>query len=558
MWLTLLYIALLYLQCIEGSYMVNTSINALDGHGNPVAWWVVLKLPMQVRIGDSEKIQPTPCDCPAPDCTGLATQNLDVKDRASGLCYLYADANSPKLRYFRELGYDCLGQGGNDPLSHTIRQLQRRQHSNGFTDDPIPNESYWAIFNDQLNGIADSASQIHRSRYDKRICSGSDVFNAHAKGAIAFNTGSNSGMYLQTSTPNYPDPSDVQNRRDPFIPLGCQQDNNLKFAQHMLSLSMTMEELNDKLGKNLQAARLCSGNFYQGLRATLASDNFYRDAVNSSRSSMMKNLYSALLDPQLAVMDQPEPVSLRIQTSPLHQQDGTENSPLVINSDAATVTATIKSARTAVPPWTLVARALDSDLSVATWWDESFGTPNICAGDSFNNTRESFCLDDAAHHSMLNANGSARFNIENLIEATWTLPNSTKLRWHLIGGVTDGNHGKWGVVTPRVANSKVPPFSTFADMNMEGFPCSSTCTGSQNGRGGSFFSIPQPELYESLVHSIIAKACRCVPPKAAAGDTSFTSLRMCHFGCWSQVEAHYKTSDLPVMSDHAASFWNQF
>ena len=49
--------------------------------------------------------------------------------RGSGLCYLYADSNHPALRWYADVkdaqgnALECLGQGGRDPLSQTLRGL---------------------------------------------------------------------------------------------------------------------------------------------------------------------------------------------------------------------------------------------------------------------------------------------------------------------------------------------------------------------------------------------------------------------------------------------------
>ena len=64
------------------------------------------------------------------------------------MCFLYADSNNPTLQYFADVSdpagsgkkLDCLGQGGNDPLTHTLRQL----HANYDNSDVE-----WAFWNDQ-------------------------------------------------------------------------------------------------------------------------------------------------------------------------------------------------------------------------------------------------------------------------------------------------------------------------------------------------------------------------------------------------------------------------
>ena len=134
---------------------------------------------------------------------------------------------------------------------------------------------------------------------------------------------------------------------------------------------------------------------------------------------------------------------------------------------------------------------------------------------------------------------------------------------------------KWGLTTPRsgVVNAS-NAYVTFGDLNMEGFPCSRTCRGSQAGRGGSFFSLMRPRLHASLARSIISGACPCTSSTAAVtavqrdadamsdgsvrNDTSYLlyeTLRMCHRGCVKKLEEHLEATELPAVSATATSFW---
>uniref|UniRef100_M4B227 Uncharacterized protein n=1 Tax=Hyaloperonospora arabidopsidis (strain Emoy2) TaxID=559515 RepID=M4B227_HYAAE len=420
-----LLLLLQLLQVLLGS-VSGTSIRALDGFGRPVAWWAVLKLPSHVK-GVETHVIPTPCDCPVPDCGNVPTNGWPaLETRATGLCYLYADSQEPTFQYFRDLGFDCLGQGGNDPVSHTLKQRE------------AGSRPYWALFNDQLNGIAgafpaakDVDLEIGR---EPQVCGGADVFSAHAKGAVVFQKDGTGGVFLQTSTPNFPDPT----RNDSFVRLGCQVDNNVAFAQHLLALSLEERELVE-LGENLQLARLCSGNFFRNvssLHQLLGSANLYEDGVKLGNNSAAA-FYHALLDPQLPVQDamkaefrlklsgktEAEPRETSRVFEPLSEDQG-----LMDLVDEEEILVLVKSPRAAVPPWTLVAELLDSDVSVASWWDGSYGIPTICGGDVFTHSPNSFCLDDPRTGVKLNADGSAPYNIENLMEATY-VPAPCVLTW---------------------------------------------------------------------------------------------------------------------------------
>ncbi|CAH0484246.1 unnamed protein product [Peronospora farinosa] len=553
-----------------------TSIRALDGFGRPVAWWAVLKLPSHVQppTGVKTRVVPTPCDCPAPNCSNVPTGGWPaLQKRATGLCYLYADSRNPKFRYFRDVGYECLGQGGNDPVSRTLRQKN------------ADSKPYWALFNDQLNGIAGAFHpEFNLSIGIERVCGGGDLFSAHAKGAVAFQDDGSGGFFLQTSTPNFPDPT----LNDSFVRLGCQTDNNVQFAQHMLAISLGDAEL-EKLGEGLQLARLCSGNFfrYVSLRNRLGSVNLFEDGAKQKKSSAAA-FYRALLDPHLPKQQPTDPIKaeFRLRLSSMTEELKLERSrvfePLTEGRTLASlvneeeILVLVKSPRAAVPPWSLVAEMLDSDVSVASWWDGSYGIPNVCAGDVYTNSPYMFCLNNPPTGVKLNEDGSAPYNIENLIEATWHLSDgSANLTWQLAGGrVPGGNHAKWGLTTPRAGQVNASnAYVTFGDLNMEGFPCSKACNGSQAGRGGSFFSLMHPGLRTSLIDSVISGACRCSPPPeetqrnpddvffASVLDdprlTTFEELRMCHRGCVKKIEEHVEPAQLPVLSANASSFWTK-
>ncbi|ETI30764.1 hypothetical protein L914_09417 [Phytophthora nicotianae] len=555
----MMFLRVLLLLMVVARVAQGSAIRALDGLGNAVAWWSVLKLPSHVQSPDGTVI-PTPCDCPVPDCSNVATAGWPALEaRATGLCYLYADSRTPEFRHFRDVGYDCLGQGGNDPVSHTLKQKE--------------NSSYWALFNDQLNGIAAAYHPKTRSLDDsKRVCGGGDLFSAHAKGAVAFQSDGSGGFFLQTSTPNFPDPT----RNDSFVRLGCQADNNVHFAQHMLAMSLGDNALR-QLGDKLQLARLCSGNFFlnESLRELLGSANLFEDGAKQENTSASA-FYHALLDQYLPVQMPSDPMKaeFRLKLSGSHVEKSKVYKPLAEGQKLANfglledeeVRVLVKSPRAAVPPWTLVVEMLDSDVSVASWWDGSYGIPTICAGDVYTNSPHEFCLNNPLTGVELNVDGSAPYNIENLMQATWHMSDgSTNLTWQLVGGrVPDGNHAKWGLTTPRFGHADSNAYVTFGDLNMEGFPCSKACNGSQAGRGGSFFSLMQPRLHKSLADSVISGACRCSPPtklqKLEVEDSPFSTfeeLRMCHRGCVKKIEERLEPTQLPTLSVNASSFWSK-
>lgn len=231
--------------------------------------------------------------------------------------------------------------------------------------------------------------------------------------------------------PQLPDPT----HNDSFVRLGCQADNNVQFAQHMMAMSIGDSELVE-LGTKLQLARLCSGNFFrdESLRDLLASVSLFEDGPKQENTSASA-FYHALLDPDLPEQQTSDPMKAEFRLKLLDgsteaQKKSRVFEPLAENQqlqefvDDGTraeqdVLVLVKCPRAAVPPWALVAEMLDSDVSVASWWDGSYGIPTICAGDVFTNSPNEFCLNDPPTGVELNADGSAPYNIENLMQATY-------------------------------------------------------------------------------------------------------------------------------------------
>ncbi|KAF0695645.1 Aste57867_13539 [Aphanomyces stellatus] len=158
----------------------------------------------------------------------------------------------------------------------------------------------------------------------------------------------------------------------------------------------------------------------------------------------------------------------------------------------------------------------------------------MCDGDNFAATPHQFCLNQ--NPLTLRHDGTFPYNVENLMEATWTI-GGKQVRWSLEGGasIQDGNHAKWAVGTPR--DGSPSSLAVFADLNMEGFPCSRDCNGSQGGRGGSFYGLNNNALRASLVN-LITNVCKC----ASSGESSFVDASMCGDGCTSKV-----SGDVPVL-----------
>ena len=190
----------------------SSSVVPIDWNGNPVDWWIAIKLPADL-LNNS---------CPSPICTGST-----YPDSYSGLACLYADANTPAFVY-----KTCLGQG-NDALSNTLNQIW---------DGSSGSSPYFQIWNDQFNVGMHSPDKSQ----------GCEAPGAHSKGALAYDDDGN-GWYLSATTPAFPDISTTP----PENALGCQSDNNLKLAQQFFCFSLGSSDF-QKLASTMNVCRFCA------------------------------------------------------------------------------------------------------------------------------------------------------------------------------------------------------------------------------------------------------------------------------------------------------------
>ena len=135
------------------------------------------------------------------------------------------------------------------------------------------------------------------------ICGSPD---AHAKGALAFRRDS-TGFYLQSTTPNFPDPSLTSIVGTPG--LGCQLSDNTKFGQSFFGMTLKASTFRDVLGPTLENARLCStgtnscargkaghiGDWMCTSEHTRGSDWSMLDRAFTGNSTAFKTSTSALL-----------------------------------------------------------------------------------------------------------------------------------------------------------------------------------------------------------------------------------------------------------------------
>jgi hypothetical protein len=85
------------------------------------------------------------------------------------------------------------------------------------------------------------------------------------------------------------------------------------------------------------------------------------------------------------------------------------------------------------------------------------------------------------------------------------------------------------------------------DENNQGFGCSTTCAGSQNGRGGLSLAVQSPRLHASL-YQLLKIVCAC-------NQMSVATQRFCYFGCYRKDSSEWLPD--PPLALQTASFWEE-
>jgi hypothetical protein len=172
-------------------------------------------------------------------------------------------------------------------------------------------------------------------------------------------------------------------------------------------------------------------------------------------------------------------------------------SKLGVKSSGATYSATTlstgvqlisKPSRLNVPPWQMVSAVLGGvSLRTATWW----ATPEIYSTDA---TTAVSCWSP-----------SLKAPVPVQIATTGTWGGKT---FGLTGGLgTNFNHAKLGVST-----SGANHYAIFGDMNQQGALSGTDCSSSQNGRGGLFYVLLDPQLSASLSSLMTGDTAPTAPP----------------------------------------------
>ena len=291
----------------------------------------------------------------------------------------------------------------------------------------------------------------------------------HSKGILAWDKNGD-GVVMQVSTPSWPASGSVNfKRKNDGNTLGCVDDNDVEVSQHFFALKLTK----DDLIKVLNAL----GN------ASIAT---------ASKAKPIK---------QLVKNGGPPDVQAAVNKLGVLAKSDT---PTIVTLSSG-VRLISKPSNLIVPPWQMVSALLKSPsaaagpkLKTATWWTN----PEISPTDTAGNPE---CWDDTL---------ATPGPVEIALTGTWNgkpigltgNPHPTK------------NHAKLGVT------ESGPTLSIFGDMNQQGTLSpvlpkktkanphpKATCDTSQNGRGGTFYVLDNPKLFESMTSLLKGQTAPVLP-----------------------------------------------
>lgn len=271
----------------------------------------------------------------------------------------------------------------------------------------------------------------------------------HSKGVVAWND-AGEGLVMQVSTPSWPAAGSAEfPRKTDGNTLGCVKDNDVQVSQHFFALKLSKDDLVQVL--------MALGN------ASVVTDPNNPQIVNNGGPPDVQKLVQAL------------GVKSASQTSTL----GKLSSGVELISKPSSLH---------VPPWQMVSSVLGGvPLRTATWW----ATPEIYSTTS---TTSIGCWDNSLAKP-------------GAVEIATTGHWSGK-EFGLTGGLGENfNHAKLGVST-----STTEHYAIFGDMNQQGTLSGTNCASSQNGRGGTFYVVPNAQLADSLTALIAGSSAPTQAP----------------------------------------------
>ena len=309
----------------------------------------------------------------------------------------------------------------------------------GASFDEIYNgDFHYVIWNDQPYGDPKIAG-----------CSGSegncDAPWAHSKGVLAWND-AGEGFVMQVSTPSWPISGSVNEPRASGNTLGCfKTKDNVLFSQHFFALLLSKADV---------------VNVLHGLaNAGVATDN--------SEGSMM--------------ISNGGPTDIQSLVSSLGTEPDKTTKHVVEATLSSGVKLLSKSSGMDVPSWQFVSAELGgANLRVATFYST----------DRIESTAQ------AGKPMCWNASLGIPGAVDNAKTGSWPDPSTgAKVVFDFGSSPSNGNHAKLGVTTSG------KPMAIFGDENQQGGlgPVGTMgCAAAQNGRGGTFYAVHDPQLAASL------------------------------------------------------------
>jgi deoxyribonuclease II len=330
-------------------------------------------------------------------------------------------------------------------------------------DDPV-GATYGQIFNSTSYFYV-----VWNDQFDDSPMPDRDGPWGHAKGILAWDKNGD-GVVMQVSTPSWPaSGSQSFKRKNDGNTLGCVNDNDVEVSQHFFALKLNKSDLLMVLGALANAS-----------------------VATASKAKPIKQ-----------IVKNGGPPDVQAAVNKLGILAPSAKATIVTLSSGVRLIS--KPSNLLVPPWQMVSALLKAPsasagpaLKAATWWM----TPAI---DPTNAAAKPGCWDAA-----LPTPGPVAI----AQTGTWdSKPIS------LIGGTKPpGNHAKIGVAEGG------PKLSIFGDMNQQGTLApklpkktknnphpKATCDSSQNGRGGTFYVVDDPKLFDSMTSLLKGKTAP-VPP----------------------------------------------